>query len=74
MNEKRTFGEFITANKGKIIKGGIIVVGVVAGIIIVKKLTADGAEEIVDGALEFAENGFNNVTDGVKDIATTIVE
>jgi hypothetical protein len=32
MEEKRTFGEFIKANKGKIIKGGLIVVGLIIGI------------------------------------------
>ena len=51
MNEKRTFGEFIRANKGKIIKGTIIVVGVVAGIVIIKLLTNRGEEQLL-GAIE----------------------
>ena len=47
MNEKRTFGEFIRANKGKIIKGAIIVVGVVAGIVVIKLLTNRGEEQFL---------------------------
>jgi hypothetical protein len=52
MNEKRTFGEFIRANKGKIIKGTIIVAGIVAGIMIIKLLTNRNEEQF----LEVAEN------------------
>ena len=47
MNEKRTFGEFIRVNKGTIIKGTIIVVGVTAGILIIK-LLANRSEELLE--------------------------
>jgi len=40
--------EFLKANKGKIIKGTIIIVGVVAGILIVKLLTNRGEETFLD--------------------------
>lgn len=67
MEEKRTFGEFVKANRGKIIKGTIIVVGVVAGIIIVRKLTGRGGEEIIDGIQELPDglnmDGFDIIGD-----------
>lgn len=44
MEEKRTLGAVIKANKGKIIKGAVIVVGVTAGIVVFKLLTKNGAK------------------------------
>ncbi len=70
--EKRTFGEFIKANKGKIIKGTIIVVGVVAGIVIIKLLTNRGEEQLL-GAIEnlnpeelTAVEGFKTIGDAAN--------
>lgn len=53
MNEKRTFGGFIRANKGKIIKGKIIkgtiiVIGVTAGILIIKLLANNNEEQLLE--------------------------
>jgi len=48
MDEKKgTLVEFIKGNKGKIIKGALIVVGVVAGIVIIRKLSS-GGDELLD--------------------------
>ncbi len=72
MEEKRTFGEFIKENKGKIIKGTIIVVGVVAGIAVIKLLTNRGEEQFI-GAIENLNP--EELTEGLKaigDAATNI--
>ena len=46
MDEKKTFGEFVKENKGKIIKGTLIVAGVVVAVVAIKLLTNKG--EIID--------------------------
>jgi hypothetical protein len=54
MNGKRTFGEFIKANKGKIIKVTIIVVGIAAGILAIKLLaprTEESLTEVVENLM-----------------------
>ena len=46
MDEKKTFGEFVKENKGKIIKGTLIVAGVVVAVVAIKLLT--NKSEIID--------------------------
>jgi len=46
--EKRTFGQLIKENRGKIIKGTIIVVGVIAGVVAIKLLTNRGEKQFID--------------------------
>lgn len=62
MENKKTFGGFIKENKGKIIKGGLIVVGLVAGVVIYKTLTAPSAEHLAEGEkIIEAFSGLDNV-------------
>jgi len=68
MEIKKTFGEVIKENKGKIIKGSLIVIGLAAGALLVLKLKAgdqvldvvtkieaDDAEKVILGAMEAAQ-------------------
>ena len=49
MEEKRTFGSFVKDNKKKIITGALVVVGVVVGVLVTKKLlNTTITSEIVD--------------------------
>lgn len=59
--EKKTFGEFIKANKGKIVKGTIIVVGLVAGIVVIKLLTNNYEETLLEAAADLSVDGFDAV-------------
>jgi len=57
MDEKKsTLVEFIKGNKGKIIKGALIVVGVVAGIVIIRKLSS-GGDELLDAMDTLSPDG-----------------
>lgn len=74
MDEKRTFGEFIKANKGKIIKGALIAIGVAAGIVIVVKTVqykaslGNGGSEILDGL----RDGLSEGTEVLGDAAANV--
>lgn len=69
MNEKRTLGEFIKENKGKIIKGTLIVAAVAVGVVIVIKTMHTSAAinkeglEILDGLTE----GFKDAVPAIGD-------
>jgi len=70
MEKKRTLGEFIKENKGKIIKGTIIVVGVVAGIVVIRLLT-NRCEEQLLGAVENLNPEELTALEGFKAIGET---
>lgn len=59
--EKKTFGEFIKAIKGKIVKGTIIVVGLVAGIVVIKLLTNNGEETLLEAVADLSVDGLDAV-------------
>ncbi len=69
MNEKRTFGEFIKENKGKIVKGAIVVVGVAVGVLAIK-LLANREMELIEGAVENLNS--DGLTEGLKVIGDTV--
>jgi len=74
MEEKRTLGEVISTNKGRIIKGSVIVVGIVAGIVIIKLLTNQG-NTMVDAIESLSADRV--ILDGIKnvgDVAEEVVE
>ena len=62
--KKRTLGEFIKENKGKIIKGTLIVVGVTAGVVLVVKTIKSGAALNKEG-LEIIDQIGDGLTQGV---------
>lgn len=63
--KKRTLGEFIKENKGKIIKGTLIVVGVTAGVVLVVKTIKSGAALNKEG-LEIIDQIGDGLTQGVE--------
>ena len=63
--KKRTLGEFIKDNKGKIIKGTLIVVGVTAGVVLVVKTIKSGAALNKEG-LEIIDQIGDGLTQGVE--------
>ena len=65
MEKKRTLGEFIKENKGKIIKGTLIVVGVTAGVVLVVKTIKSGAALNKEG-LEIIDQIGDGLTQGIE--------
>ena len=63
--KKRTLGEFIKENKGKIIKGALIVVGVTTGVVLVVKTIKSGAALNKEG-LEIIDQIGDGLTQGVE--------
>ena len=74
MNEKRTFGEFIKANKGKIIKGTLITLGVGAGIVLVVKTIRTGTAHEKEGLaiLDGLREGLLEGAEVLGDAATNV--
>lgn len=66
---KKTFGEFIKENKGKIVKGAIVVVGVAVGVLAIK-LLANREMELIEGAVENLNS--DGLTEGLKVIGDTV--
>jgi uncharacterized membrane protein len=65
MDEKRTLGEFIRDNKGKIIKWSLVAVGATVGVLIVLRLKNGGEETITM---------IENLSDEAVDAVLTTVE
>lgn len=69
--KKRTLGEFIKENKGKIIKRTLIVVGVTAGVVLVVKTIKSGAALNKEG-LEIIDQIGDGLTQGVEVIGEAV--
>jgi hypothetical protein len=67
MGEKRTFGGFIKENKGKIIKGSLILIGVTVGIVLVYKTIKTGTSIEKDGL-----DILDTLTDGLSEGAEVL--
>jgi hypothetical protein len=77
MKKRNKIMQFIAEHKGQIIKGGLVVVGIVGGIILVRRLTISGGkvvaetleslrpEELAREAFEVMEEVAETVTDVV---------
>ena len=75
MENKKTLVEFIKENRGKIVKGGLIIIGLVAGVVIVKKLN-QGEGEFLEAMENLNPDEFGRL-DGMGDIveqASEVVE
>lgn len=70
MEEKRIFGEFVKENKGKFIKGTVIVLGITAGVILVIKSVKSGVARADNEALEM----LGQIGDGLAEGVETIVD
>lgn len=72
--KKRTLGEFIKDNKGKIIKGTLIVVGVTVGVVLVVKTIKSGAAlnkegfEIIDQIGDGLSQGVEAIGDAAANV------
>lgn len=69
MKEKSMFGKFVGDNKSTIIKGTLIVAGVVAGIAVIVTLRNNSKEQL----LELVEDlNPEELTDGLKTISDVV--
>lgn len=63
---------FVIENKKAVIGGTIVIVGVVAGVLVVKYLGSNGTEEIVE-TIEVIVEGTEEALEGIEGISVTTI-